>query len=133
MPETKKDTRPSYHLFPLRIRNITEEKRDKIISILAEKGISVNVHFNPLPNLTYFKKLGYDISDYPVAQKLYRSEISLPIYPQLKNVEVEYLVGELLKAYQKGYLKRFLDIIVSFLGLLILSPILLIIVDFNRY
>lgn len=101
LPEIKKDTRPSYHLFPLRIRNITEEKRDKIISILAEKGISVNVHFNPLPNLTYFKKLGYDISDYPMAQKLYRSEISLPIYPQLKNVEVEYLVSELQKAYQK--------------------------------
>ncbi len=101
LPKIKKDERPSYHLFPLRIRNITEEKRDKIISILAEKGISVNVHFNPLPNLSYFKKLGYDIADFPVAQKLYRSEISLPIYPQLKNEELEFLVEELIKAHQK--------------------------------
>ncbi len=101
LPKEKKGEIPSFHLFPLRIRDISEEKRDKIISILAEKGISVNVHFNPLPNLTYFKKLGYNFSDFPIAQKLYESEISLPIYPQLKNEEIEFLVEELVKAYKK--------------------------------
>jgi dTDP-4-amino-4,6-dideoxygalactose transaminase len=101
IPKISEIEDPSYHLFPLRINNISEAQRDKIISILAEQGIAVNVHFNPLPNLSYFKKLGYKISDFPNAHKLYLSEISLPIYPQLSDDNIDFLIEELVKAYEK--------------------------------
>jgi dTDP-4-amino-4,6-dideoxygalactose transaminase len=71
------------HLYALRIRNINENKRDRMIEYITSKGISVNVHFIPMPMLTVFKNLGYEIKDYPVSYDNYSREISLPIYPQL--------------------------------------------------
>lgn len=81
----------AYHLYPLRIKDITEDQRDWIVQRLAELGISTNVHFIPLPMLSLFKNLGYEISDYPIAYKNYSMEISLPIYPQLTNEECCYI------------------------------------------
>lgn len=87
----------SYHLFPVRIRAITERQRDKIIEDLAVLGIAVNVHFIPLPMLSVFKKIGYDIKKYPVAYRSYTTEISLPIYPQLTRGEVNFIITSLIK------------------------------------
>ena len=57
-----------------------------------KKGVAVNVHFQPLPLLSLFKSLGYKIEDYPKAFDNYKSEISLPIYPQLTQEQLDYIV-----------------------------------------
>lgn len=77
--------RGSYHLYPLRIHNISETQRDKIIELISARDVAVNVHFTPLPMLTIFKERGYKIEDFPVSFNSYSREISLPIYPQLSN------------------------------------------------
>ncbi|MDD4739126.1 MAG: DegT/DnrJ/EryC1/StrS family aminotransferase [Bacteroidales bacterium] len=94
-----KELTTSYHLYPLRINPITEEQRDKLIQYLAEKDIATNVHYIPMPMLTLFKNMGYKIEDYPVAYDTYTREISLPIYPQLTNQQVDYIVKNLVEGY----------------------------------
>ena len=96
--DTKKQT-SSYHIYALRFKKITEEQRDTIIQILADKGISVNVHYIPMPMLTLFKNLGYKMSNYPVAYDTYTREISLPIYPQLTNEQVDFILDSIANAY----------------------------------
>ncbi|MEJ6981361.1 DegT/DnrJ/EryC1/StrS family aminotransferase [Pedobacter sp. P351] len=88
----------SYHLFQLRIKGITEAERDKIIDYLMNAGIIVNVHFIPMPMLTLFKSLGYDIVNYPNAYKQYACEISLPIYPELSEVETNFIIDSVIEA-----------------------------------
>ena len=86
-----------YHLFPLRIKGISEQQRDRIIDKMTSLGIAVNVHFIPLPMLTYFKSLGYKIEDFPIAYKNYAHEISLPIYPQLTKTQIKFISTSLIK------------------------------------
>lgn len=81
----------SFHLYMLRVLGISEDKRDKIISEIFKIGIELNVHYIPLPLLTAFKKLDYNISDYPRAYDNYSREITLPLYPQLKDEEVQFI------------------------------------------
>jgi dTDP-4-amino-4,6-dideoxygalactose transaminase len=88
-------------LFALRIQGITEQQRDAIIDAVMATGISVNVHFLPLPMLTAFKNLGFDINDYPKAYEMYANEISLPIYPQLTNEQVDHICSTVTDAYNK--------------------------------
>jgi dTDP-4-amino-4,6-dideoxygalactose transaminase len=90
----------SYHLYALRFKIITEAGRNEIIQKMAEKGISANVHYIPMPMLTLFKELGHDIKNYPVSYDTYVREISLPIYPQLTNEEVDYVINSLVQAYE---------------------------------
>lgn len=90
----------SYHLFALRINGITESLRDQIIESITAKGISVNVHFQPLPLLTAFKKMGYSIVDYPMAFDNYSREISLPIYPGLDS-KADYIIDAVVKSYHE--------------------------------
>ena len=94
-----KELTTSYHLYPLRINPITEEQRDKLIQYLAEKDIATNVHYIPMPMLTLFKNMGYKIEDYPIAYDTYIREISLPIYPQLTNQQIDYIVNNLVEGY----------------------------------
>lgn len=91
----------SYHLYPLRIKELKEEQRDEIIKTLAEKGIAVNVHFIPLPMFTLYKSLGYSIKDYPNAYEQYANEITLPLYSTLLPEDAEYVVKELIKVVEK--------------------------------
>jgi dTDP-4-amino-4,6-dideoxygalactose transaminase len=100
-PLIDKNRESSYHLFPLRIKKITEAQRDQIIDEITSKGIAVNVHFIPLPMLTYFKGLGYKMSRYPSAHLQYTREISLPIYPQLSDIEVDYIIDTVIEAVNK--------------------------------
>ncbi|MEO8582591.1 MAG: DegT/DnrJ/EryC1/StrS family aminotransferase, partial [Flavitalea sp.] len=88
----------SYHIFPLRIYGISECTRDQIIDDLVAKGISVNVHFIPMPMLTYFKELDYSIDDYPNSYAAFANEISLPIYPQMKTEEINFVIISILDA-----------------------------------
>ena len=102
LPPLENENRKScFHLYALRLNNCTEEQRDLIIDEITQKGVSVNVHFIPMPMLTVFRNLGYKIEDYPVAYHNYSREISLPIYPQLTNEQVEYICEVVLTSYKK--------------------------------
>lgn len=91
----------SYHIYALRIKGITEEQRDAIIAETGKSEVAVNVHFIPMPMLTYFKGLGYNIADYPQAYANYAHEISLPIYPQLTDQMAQYVADTVVAAYNK--------------------------------
>lgn len=91
----------SYHLYALRIKCISEDQKDEIIQKVSTTGVSVNVHFIPMPMLTVFKNLGYRIEEYPIAYDNYAREISLPIYPQLTNEQVDYICNAILDSYIK--------------------------------
>jgi len=91
----------SYHLFPLRIAGAGENERDAIIQILAEKGVSVNVHFIPIPMMSYYRSLEYKIEDYPRTFKMYENEISLPVYYTLEMEQIAYILSELGAAVEQ--------------------------------
>lgn len=91
------DRESSYHLYPLRINGFTEEQRNQLITALALKGISTNVHFQPLPRLSYYKNLGYLEADYPHAMAQFANEISLPVYFDLTNEDVSFIAHSLLE------------------------------------
>ncbi|MGA9213656.1 DegT/DnrJ/EryC1/StrS family aminotransferase, partial [Kaistella sp.] len=102
LPIIADDTRTScYHLYALRINNITEEQRDAMMISIAEDEVAVNVHFIPMPLLTLFKDLGYRVDDYPNAYHNYSREISLPIYPQLTAEQIDFICESIEKAYKK--------------------------------
>ena len=101
LPPLEDENRKScFHLYALRVNNCTEDQRDLIIEEITQKGVAVNVHFIPMPMLTLFKNLGYKIEDYPVAYHNYSREISLPIYPQLTNEQLEYICQAVLTSYK---------------------------------
>jgi dTDP-4-amino-4,6-dideoxygalactose transaminase len=100
-PQDTDNIKSSYHLYALRIHDIDEQQRDEVINYIATKGVAVNVHFIPMPMLTLFKGLGYKIEDYPNAYKQYSCEISLPIYPQLSEDQVDYIIKTVENAYKE--------------------------------
>lgn len=89
------------HLYPLRIRGANESMRDEIINKISSEGVAVNVHFIPLPMLTVFKDRGYDIADYPMTYSLFSNEISLPIYPQLSDEQVNRVIQTVIRSVEK--------------------------------
>lgn len=96
------DYRSSGHLYITRVPNITEQQRNDIIVKMAEREIACNVHYKPLPMMTAYKKLGFDIKDYPNAYKHYVNEITLPLHTKLSDEDVAYVIEnftEILKEY----------------------------------
>ena len=91
--ETK---RSSYHLFLLRIKGFSEGQRDLAIQRMAERNIATNVHFLPIPMLSYYKNLGYRIDEYPNAYAAFSNEISLPLYFNLKDEEVNRILDSII-------------------------------------
>lgn len=89
------------HLYQLNIKGVTEVQRDSIMHEIFEQDIAVNVHFQPLPLFSAYKNLGYDISNYPVAYDKYSREISLPIYYNLTNAQVDSVIHAVKVAYHK--------------------------------
>lgn len=85
----------SGHLYLMRIPGISENQRNEIIVKMAEVGVSCNVHYKPLPMFTAYKKLGFDIKDYPNAYQQYVNEITLPLHTLLSDEDVEYVIGSL--------------------------------------
>ena len=82
--------------------SITEEQRNDIIVKLAEKGIATNVHYKPLPMMTAYKNLGYDISDFPNAYGYFKNEITLPLHTKLSDEDVNTVCenfAEVVKKY----------------------------------
>ena len=82
----------SFHLYPLRIHGVDENGRDEIIRLISEKDVSVNVHFIPVPMMSFYKNQGYSITDYPTTYKLYAAEISLPVYFDLTDAQISTVV-----------------------------------------
>jgi len=82
----------SGHLYLTRIPGITVEQRNDIIVKMAERGIATNVHYKPLPMMTAYKALGYDIKDYPNAYEQYHNEITLPLHTRLTDEDVDYIL-----------------------------------------
>lgn len=85
----------SGHLYLIRIPGITEEQRNEIIVKMAEQGIACNVHYKPLPMMTAYKNLGWDIKDFPNAYDYYHNLISLPLHTKLTDEDVEYICENL--------------------------------------
>ncbi len=86
------DKRSSGHLYMVRLNGKDVLERNRLICELSEKGIATNVHFKPLPMLTAYKNLGFDIKSFPNAYNMYKNEISLPLHTLLTNKEVEYVI-----------------------------------------
>jgi len=82
----------SYHVYLLRIKNITEQQRDNIMQRIFDKDVSVNVHFQPLPMLSAYKNRGFNMDDYPVAFDNYSREISLPVFYDLTDEMLETVI-----------------------------------------
>ncbi len=95
------NTSTSFHFYPLRIKNITEQQRDRMINEIINYDVSVNVHFIPLPMLSFFKTTGYKINDFPVSYDCYSREISLPVYPQLTSEQLGIVTNAVIKSYNK--------------------------------
>ena len=97
-----KDFESSKHLYLTRILGISDEQRREIIIKLAERGVNTNVHYKPLPMMTAYKTLGWDIKDFPNAYAYYENLITLPLHTKLSDEDVEYVIEnfkEIVKEY----------------------------------
>ncbi len=91
----------SGHLYITRIPDISEETRNNIITEMAERGIACNVHYKPLPMMTAYKNLGWDISDFPNAYNFFRNEITLPLHTKLSDDDVKTVCENFAEAVKK--------------------------------
>ncbi len=83
----------SGHLYITRLLGRTDQERRDVIVKMAERGIACNVHYKPLPMMTAYKALGFDIKDYPNAYNLFVNEVTLPLHTRLTDEDVEYVIS----------------------------------------
>lgn len=95
------DYNGSGHLYLMRVNGINEEKRNKIIEMLAELGIPTNVHYKPLAMMTAYKNLGYDIKNYPNAYDMYKNEITLPLHTLLDDEQIDYIIKNVIEVLEE--------------------------------
>ena len=82
----------SHHLYLVRLLGKTREEANRVIEQMAERGIATNVHYKPLPMMTAYKALGFDIKNYPNAYHLFENEVTLPLHTRLTDEDVEYVI-----------------------------------------
>ena len=82
----------SHHLYLVRLQGRTREDANKVIEQMAERGIACNVHYKPLPMMTAYKALGFDIKDYTNAYNLFVNEVTLPLHTKLTDEDVDYVI-----------------------------------------
>ena len=82
------------HLYPVRVPWADAEGRNDIIKRMAERGVACNVHYKPLPMMTAYKKLGWDIKDFPNAYRNYENEVTLPLHTRLEDEDVTYVMEQ---------------------------------------
>ena len=87
----------SHHLYIVRLLGKTREDANKVIEQMAERGIACNVHYKPLPMMTAYKALGFDIKDYPNAYHLFENEVTLPLHTKLADEDVEYVISNFVE------------------------------------
>lgn len=92
------DKKSSYHVYTLRIKNISEQQRDAIMEEIFRNEVAVNVHFIPLPMLSFYKKLGFQIGNFPVSYDNYSREISLPVYYDLSNEDINTVIDTVINS-----------------------------------
>ncbi len=92
-----KDFSSSGHLYIVRLLNKDSDYRNKIITEMAERGIACNVHYKPLPMLTAYKALGFDIKDFPNAYDMYQNAITLPLHTRLTDEDIEYILNNFIE------------------------------------
>ena len=95
------DYTSSGHLYLIRLVGKDENFRNEVISKMAEAGIATNVHYKPLPMLTAYKNLGFNIEDYPNAFNMYKNEITLPLNTTINLEQVEYVINMLLNSKEE--------------------------------
>ena len=83
----------SGHLYITRLLGRSDAERRDVIVKMAERGIACNVHYKPLPMMTAYKALGFDIANFPNAYQLYENEVTLPLHTRLSDEDVEYVIG----------------------------------------
>ena len=96
------DHSSSHHLYLVRLLGKTREETNKVIEKMAERGVACNVHYKPLPMMTAYKALGFDIANYPNAYHLFENEITLPLHTKLSDEDVEYVIGNFVEIIKKG-------------------------------
>lgn len=96
--------RSSGHLYITRIPGITEKQRNEIIIKMAEAGVACNVHYKPLPMMTAYRNLGFNIKDYPNAYSRFVNEVTLPLHTKLTDEEVDYIISNYCRIVSE-YLK----------------------------
>mgnify|MGYP004637098021 FL=1 len=99
-PHFREDERSSCHLYLARLTGKTMAQRNAVIEKMAEQGVATNVHYKPLPLLTAYKDLGFDIKDYPNAYAQFENEITLPLYSTLTEEDVRYICAALKTCLQ---------------------------------
>ena len=87
----------SHHLYLVRLLGKTREDANKVIEQMAERGIACNVHYKPLPMMTAYKALGFDIKDYPNAYHLFENEVTLPLHTCLTDEDLEYIISNFVE------------------------------------
>lgn len=87
----------SYHLYMVRLVGRDVEFRNEVIVKMAERGIACNVHFKPLPMMTAYKNLGFDINDYPNSYNQYKNEITLPLHTNMTDEQVDYVIKNFIE------------------------------------
>jgi len=88
----------SYHIYPLRIKGVSEGQRDSIIQQITDDGVGVNVHFMPIPMLSFYKDQGFDISTTPRTYDNYSREITLPVYVDLSEEDQATVIETVIKS-----------------------------------
>ncbi|MES2590119.1 MAG: DegT/DnrJ/EryC1/StrS aminotransferase family protein [Bacteroidota bacterium] len=94
----KNDAEMCYHLYALRIKNITEEQRDAIIQEIFNQDVSVNVHFIPVPKMSFYTNLGYNLDNYPTTKDNFIREISLPVFVDLTQEQMQTVVNAVINS-----------------------------------
>ena len=87
----------SGHLYLVRLLGKGVEERNAVITKMAERGIACNVHYKPLPMMTAYKNLGFDITDYPNAYAQYENEVTLPLHTRLSDEDVKYVISNFVE------------------------------------
>ena len=90
----------SGHLYLTRLLGRTDQERREVIVKMAERGIACNVHYKPLPMMTAYKALGFDIKDFPNAYHLFENEVTLPLHTRLSDEDVAYVIENYVKVIQ---------------------------------
>ncbi|MDP8176086.1 DegT/DnrJ/EryC1/StrS aminotransferase family protein [Pasteurella skyensis] len=91
----------SYHLYLLKLKGVSLEQRNEIIQEIFKQDVSVNVHYKPLPMLSYYNGLGYSMDKYPVAKSIWETEVSLPVYYDLSDADVQKVIDAVVKSVEK--------------------------------
>ncbi|MFM2135896.1 MAG: hypothetical protein RL021_1296 [Bacteroidota bacterium] len=91
----------SYHLYALRIGGLDEAGRDEVIRRISQRGVSVNVHFIPVPMMSFYKGLGYSIDDYPSTYASYAAEVSLPVFYDMSDSQIDLVLEAVITSVEE--------------------------------